>query len=295
MPMDTELYERMLVFFGAGAEWGIHGKPNDLASGVFALPAELSKLDTLWARNKRGAGIYVRPGPAQEPFFILVDDINAERLRRQHGCDLAVWPMDARPGRLIVESSPGNHQVWIRSRRPLDDLEKRAWLSTLGSDPGAAPRTRWGRLAGFANTKAKHQRPDGSYPLARLLWVQYDAVDVPVLAPDVVERPTRARAFIVVKEEEKKRIRPSDVSSFLDLPRRQAYERGDESAQDLAWCLALMRRGLTNAEVAGHLHTAREAVGWGGHHDHDDYVARTVEKARRWTHAAPPPGGGDGK
>lgn len=288
--MDTGIFNRILAFFGSDAEFGLHDPAaNDGQGGVAVRRAKLGLLDMLWARNVRGVNIYIRPGPVSEPSYLLVDDIDAARLLAQHGCDLGKWPLVAKPGRLITETSPGNHQVWIRSQRPLEDEEKRAWLSTLGSDPGAAPRARWGRLAGFQNRKPKHRRPDGSYPLARLLWVQCDAVAVPSHEAD---SPTRARVFIV-QEEEKKRRRPSDVLSS-DLPRREAYERGDDSAQDIAWCLALMRRGLSNVEVAERLVAARDAVGWGGHHAQGDYVARTVAKAREWTHAAPLPGGGDG-
>jgi hypothetical protein len=289
--MNTALFVRILAFFGGPAEFGIHNpRSNDGQGGVHVRQAKPALLPMLWARNKKGCHAYVRPGPVMEPHFLLVDDVNRERLAAQHGFVLDAPVATAKPGRMIVETSPGNHQVWIRSRRPLEDVEKSLWLSTLGSDPGAAPRGRWGRLPGFLNVKPKHQRPDGSFPMSRLLWLQADPVDLP-MHPDMpcadAENATRARVYILRKKEEEKRTGNLTLARRAE-PRREDFERADASAQDFAWCLSLMRFGLSDADVAARLREAREAVGWAGHHDQADYIERTVRRAREVAHAAPP-------
>lgn len=292
--MNTELFARILAFFDGPAEFGIHDpRANDGQGGVHVRPANLGLLRMLWARNQKGCHVYVRPGVVMEPHFLLVDDVDRERLAAQHGFVPDAPVATARPGRMIVETSPGNHQVWIRSRRPLDDVEKRLWLSTLGSDPGAAPRGRWGRLPGFLNMKPKYQRPDGSFPMSRLLWLQADPVDLPT-HPDMpcvdAKSSTRARVYILRKEEEEEKVGNSTPTKRGE-PRREEFARADGSAQDFAWCLSLMRFGLSDADVASRLRAAREVVGWAGHHDQADYIERTVRKARELAHAAPPLGG----
>jgi hypothetical protein len=99
--------------------------------------------------------------------------------------------------------------------------------------------------------------------------------------------PTRARVYIIRKEEEEEKDGNLTLTKRGE-PRREDFERADGSAQDFAWCLSLMRFGLSDADVAARLRAAREAIGWAGHHDQADYVERTVKKAREVAHAAPP-------
>jgi hypothetical protein len=75
-------------------------------------------------------------------------------------------------------SSPANFQGWIRSDRPLDDAEKRYWLRKFGSDPGATPRGRWGRMPGFRKRKPQSTTADG-WPLAKLAWRSWTSNTTP--------------------------------------------------------------------------------------------------------------------
>ena len=43
---------------------------------------------------------------------------------------------------MVVETSPGNFQVWIHSSRFMQLPEKRHWLVRMRSDPGADPKNR---------------------------------------------------------------------------------------------------------------------------------------------------------
>ena len=198
--MDTRVMEQVLAFFGGRAEVGIHDPAaNGGQGGVFVRSAQATSpfLGWCWRQNKHKLrNVYVRPVLEDEPHFMLADDLTRELLERQHGF-FAGPPVHAKPGRLITETSPGCFQVWIHAQNALRGPDKVFWLSTLGSDPGAAPERRWGRLAGFLNVKPKHKREDGSYPLARLVWMDPTALDVPTQdGPGEAESPTRARVYI---------------------------------------------------------------------------------------------------
>ena len=210
---------------------------------------------------------------------MLHDDADAVALLRYHGLDVTSRPLWVKAGRLVVETSPGNYQVWIRTDRVLSLQEKRHWLRRLGSDPGADPNGRWGRTPGFRNRKAKHIQADGGYPLARLVWTDRAgacAVIPPLEAPVSLEPPART-----LEVGRSSHPRPCGWRTCVpsSLPERSAYDRGDDSATDFAWCLALMRRGLDDDAVARRLHDVRESIGW-GRHVPADYVRRTVARAR---------------
>jgi len=171
---------------------------------------------------------------------------------------------------MVVETSPDNYQVWIRSSRPLEIEEKRYWLKKLYSDPGADPKHRWGRCPGFRNRKAKHRDTSGGYPLARLIWIDWRH------KADIPSKPTTSMAI---------------APSFSPLPRggchnhlntisRQDFERGDESATDFAYALALARRNYTAQQIRDRLLIERQK--WQHHKGKkrmDDYICRTVSKA----------------
>jgi hypothetical protein len=117
--------------------------------------------------------ILIKPEFPLEERCLLVDDIDRSQLCEQHQDNNGHWL----PGRLVVETSPANYQVWVRCLTKMSNLEKRLYLYHFHSDPGAAPKNRWGRCPGFHNTKAKYMTCKG-FPLAKLIWIDWknDAV-----------------------------------------------------------------------------------------------------------------------
>ena len=190
---------------------------------------------------------------------MLADDLDRELLRRHHQ-DLN---NNFRPGRMIIQISPGNFQVWIHLSRFLTLEEKRYWLLKLKSDPSAHPNDRFGRCPGFRNRKLKHRDRNGGFPLARLIWVDWkNRADIPKL------------------------ISPSppvgDVCRKNNISRRQ-YERGDESATEFAYAMALIRRGYSDVEIVLRLMTERS--NWENHRGEKrlrNYLNRTISKARTY-------------
>ncbi|EMS81501.1 DNA-primase RepB domain-containing protein [Desulfotignum phosphitoxidans] len=141
----------------------------DESTGRWPVAFSLKNIPYLKAENAGGRHILIKPDSAIQPYYFLADDLDSDLLTRHH----QLKPKVFKPGRMVIETSPGNYQVWIHSSRPLDLAEKRYWLEKMHSDPGADPKNRWGRCPGFRNRKEKHKTPSGQYPLAKLVWVDW--------------------------------------------------------------------------------------------------------------------------
>lgn len=108
--------------------------------------------------NARGNDVYIRP--AGEHGLVLVDDVKAgalERMKRE-GFSAAA----------ILETSPGNHQAWVKlSDQPLPPdvrhLAARMLAQRYDGDMNSADSRHYGRLAGFTNQKPEHAR-NGKQP-----------------------------------------------------------------------------------------------------------------------------------
>ena len=99
----------------------------DLNSGRWIISSSNKNIPYLKAENANGRHILLQPTLSISPFHRKYSD--------------GTW----KPGRMVVETSPENYQVWIHSNRSLLLDEKRHWLKKLCNDPGADPNNRWGR------------------------------------------------------------------------------------------------------------------------------------------------------
>ena len=75
---------------------------------------------------------------------------------------------------VIVETSPGNYQAWLKHSKRLSKevstAAARALAEKFGGDHGAADWRHFGRLAGFTNRKVKYlDASTGLYPFVRLI------------------------------------------------------------------------------------------------------------------------------
>jgi len=119
----------------------------------------------LWLRreNLNRGHIYVRPAGVHG--LSLVDDLKADALARMkaEGFEPAA----------VVETSPGNLQVWLKHGETLDEAASTRAAKLLaqryGGDPGSADWRHFGRLAGFTNPKPNRRLASGLQPFARLL------------------------------------------------------------------------------------------------------------------------------
>jgi hypothetical protein len=225
----------------------------------------------LKAANAKGNHIIIQP--VDQPSYLLADDITPELLRRHHQYE-GKW----RPGRMVVETSPDNYQVWIHSDCPVSLDQKRYWLKRLKSDPGADPHNRWGRCPGFRNRKEKYRTQSGGYPLARLIWIDWkQRASIPLLNLP----PSASIAPTLFSPPPPK----GDVCQSFPISRGQ-YERGDESATDFAYAMALIRRGASDYFVQHALSNERHR--WENHKGktrQEAYLRRSIRRARRWVEA----------
>ena len=103
-------------------------------------------LPWLRGRNAAGAAIWARPADAAHS-WIFLDDLPVKRARG----------IAEKYRAIVVETSPGNAQVWICAKRDLGREQRqvvnRALAALIGADPHAIAEPRWGRLPGFKSGK----------------------------------------------------------------------------------------------------------------------------------------------
>jgi len=260
----TPVFKKLERYFGPK----YHLSVLNLNKGRWIVGPDSSNIPYLKAENANGGHILMQPIPEMQPYYLLIDDIDWSLVYSQHQ---DIWGR-YKPGRMVVETSKNNYQVWIRSSRPLFLEEKRYWLKKLHSDPGADPNNRWGRCPGFRNRKEKHRDAEGGYPLARLIWVDWKYP---------AEIPQRDYS---VQKSAKKHFSPQplegDVCHHKDIVRSD-YENGNESATDFSYALALFRQGYSSDVVRQKILTERQ--NWENHNGErriQDYLDRTIRKAK---------------
>ena len=236
----------------AGARWTVEAKP--------------SNIPYLKAENAQGRHILIQP--LSQACYLIVDDVSSDTLLFHHKFNNGAW----KPGRMVVETSPDNYQAWIHAHRPLPLDEKRYWLKRLKSDPGADPSNRWGRSPGFRNRKKKYRDASGKYPLARLIWIDWKR-NAYIPKPKTTQH-LPIRTYLSPQPLE------GGVCHAVKIFRHQ-YERGNESATDFAYAMAIIRRGGDDNDVRHRL--LAERTDW-SHHDSsrrkEAYLKRSIQRAR---------------
>jgi len=236
----------------------------DEKAGRWLVKPESNNIPYLKAENANNRHVLVKPDQHIEPYYLLADDLNINLINRHHKSSANIFKC----GRMVIETSPGNYQVWIHSARALSLTEKRYWLKKMHSDPGADPHNRWGRCPGFRNRKQKHRTLSGQYPLSKLVWIDWkNKANIPET------RLYSSNKNILSHQ-------PQGGVCHKDLPNRSHYEKGDDSATDFAYALALFRKGFTQAEISQRITAERQ--NWKNHNSPkkiENYLNRTTTKA----------------
>ncbi len=233
----------------------------DESAGRWIVRPESKNIPYLKAENANGRHILVKPDQTIESNYLLVDDLNISQLKNHHKFSFDRF----KHGRMVVETSPGNYQVWIHSLRPLNLDEKRHWLKKLHSDPGADPNDRWGRCPGFRNRKQKHRTLLGTFPLAKLIWIDWK------------NRANIPKIKLLPRKKDNFSHQPQGRVCHKKIITRSSYEKGDESATDFAYALALFRRGFSSVEIYQRI--MKERINWNNHAGSEKYLSRTIAKA----------------
>lgn len=233
-----------------------------------------------WLRheNLSGRNIYIRPKGEHQ--LSLVDDLSAGAVANMQRSGFA-------PA-LIVETSPGNFQAWLKHCDRLDKesgtAAARELAQRFGGDTKAADWRHFGRLAGFTNRKAKY-RDDatGFYPFVKVIAATgeiYSAASEFIRGIQAsVEKRREAeelrRASIVSKNQWHENAGPlTSIESFRSDPRYG----GDGSRIDLAYALYAFSRGANESQVEAAI-ASRDLSHKGTERRQKDYITRTVRKA----------------
>ena len=232
-----------------------------------------------WMRlqNRNGRNVYVRP--AGEHNLSLVDDLTAQAVvaMKREGFSPA----------LVVRTSPGNHQVWLKHPiqldRELGTAAARALAERFGGDRGAADWRHFGRMAGLANRKAKYADPaTGLFPYVLLLEADGNVY------PEAERFLAEVSAGVERTHEERKqarervgsrsmKARPVTLKS-IDAFRSDARYGGDGNRIDLAYAIYAFAHGLGTADVSAAIR-ARNLAHKGNERRQEEYVERTIKKA----------------
>lgn len=239
----------------------------DFKKGLWQVDNDISNISYLKAENSNGRHIIMQSTDDTESYYLLVDDIEYSTIALHHKEINGNW----KPGRMVVETSPGNYQVWIHCSRPVSLEEKRYWLKKMHNDPGADPNNRWGRCPGFRNRKEKYKDDNGGYPIAKLIWVDWKNT---VHIPRVLIKNTNSEII----------LSPQPFGGVCQCKNinRTGYSCSDESITDFSYALALMRRGVSNKEVFSRI--LNERIDWKNHSGPKriyKYLFHTISKARK--------------
>jgi hypothetical protein len=231
-----------------------------------------------WLRrqNCEGRNIYIRPRGEHD--LSMVDDltINSVAAMKEAGYTPAV----------VVETSPGNYQAWLkhanRLNKELSTAAARALAEKFGGDRGAADWRHFGRLVGFTNRKAKYlDASSGLYPFVRLIEAGGEAYpEADRFLAGVKNEVERQRA-----NRERLRngiaymapVRSEDLKN-VEAFRADARYGGDGTRIDLAYAVYAFSHGATAAEVEAAIRS-RDLSHKGNERRQHDYVERTMKKA----------------
>lgn len=231
-----------------------------------------------WLRfqNREGRNIYVRP--SGEHNLTLIDDLTRDRI--------AVMKRSGFAPALVIETSPGNFQAWVKHPRVLDkDLGTavaRVLARRFGGDTGAADWRHYGRLGGFVNRKAKHYNlTTGLYPFVKIIESRttvYRAAQT--FLAEVVNGIEKQRQAALEQNAARARNSQSHPGplKFIDAFRDDARYGGDRTRADLAYAVYAFSHGQTEAGVEAAIRS-RDLSHKGSERRQEDYVERTIRKA----------------
>jgi hypothetical protein len=290
--MPCPLYEVRLIHIGSRQPY-----PGVRRWTVSQLlhPATVSFLRI---RNREGYDVYFRPYAGDHNAGYILLDLD----RPAPGILSSLRAQDHAPS-VVVETSPGRLQAWIRvSREPLPPslatLIGRRLAQTYAADLASADWRHVGRLAGFTNRKPQRRHPDGLAPWVKLIyargclaggsaaWIEHATAELPAPAP-AGDRPVQRHAAGLLP--------PTDLGSTVSgrlyqaclqrLRIRERYPSPDWSIADKWVARELLQSGTSWANVADVLRHG--SPGFPRRHgDPEDYLRRTLHSAARQIHTS---------
>jgi hypothetical protein len=234
----------------------------------------LRSVSWLRLKNAEGRHIYIRP--AGEHSLSLIYDANIQVIERlkSEGFGPAV----------VVETSPGNFQAWLRHGeilpKRLSTLAARLLASRFGGDLASADCRHYGRLAGFTNRKDKYRMTDGTFPYVRLheaRGVVYSKAVAFLAEVKNIYEAERSRVAAPASLQ-RRRLSRSNLKSIEDFRAKPIYG-GDQTRADLAYAIYALAHGVPETEARNAV-ASRDLGHKGGAKRQQEYIDRTIKKAR---------------
>ncbi len=231
-----------------------------------------------WLRreNRDGRNIYLRP--KGEHNLSLIDDLTRDAVT-------AMKRAGFNPA-LIVETSPGNYQAWLKHPQQLGGelgtAAARKLAEKFGGDRGAADWRHFGRLAGFTNRKQKYQdAATGLYPFVRLIEasgsVYQEGGRFIAELKQALEQRIRERERLSQRAAANASRKASDLKS-IEVFRSDSRYCGDGNRIDLAYAIYALSHGASETEVVAAIRS-RDLSHKGNEKRQADYLDRTIKKA----------------
>ena len=267
--MGSELYEVGLYNPSVGAGESV------MIPRVWDVETVAKSVPWLRHQNRQGRNIYIRPKGEHD--LSMVDDLTGRAVSSMK--DAGFNPA------IVVETSPGNYQAWLkhpeRLSKELSTAAARTLAERFGGDLGAADWRHFGRLAGFTNQKAKYlDASTGLYPFVRLAEATGGVYpEAERFLAGVKGDLERQRTY---REQLRHRVntatpRPNDLKS-IDVFRGDGRYGGDGTRVDLAYAVYALSHGVSAAEVQVAIRS-RDLSHKGNERRQNDYVERTMKKA----------------
>lgn len=255
-------------------------KPTARDEGRAVMMPRTWDIDTLtrsipWLRlqNADGRNIYIRPKGEHD--LSLVDDLTAASVQRMRTTGFT-------PA-LVVETSPGNFQAWLKHprvlSRELSTAAAQALAERFDGDRSAADWRHFGRLAGFTNRKEKHRDVRGLFPFVRvreaaggIYGAGHRFLEDVETQLKVRERLDASRRMSHSHDAARRELKP--IEQFRANP---TYG-GDGTRIDLAYSIYALTHGTPEAAVALTIRS-RDLSHKGSEKRQAEYVDRTIRKA----------------
>jgi len=266
--MGSELFEVGLYNPNAGAGESV------MIPRVWNFETVLKSVPWLRYQNYQGRNIYIRPKGEHD--LSMVDDLTRDTVSamREAGFNPA----------LIVETSPGNFQAWLkhpeRIGKEVSTAAARALAKKFGGDEGAADWRHFGRLAGFSNRKPGHfDASTGLYPFVRLIEaagrVYPEAEWFLAGVKSDLERRNAEREHL--RSRHVATIAPRDLKG-IDMFRVDGRYGGDGTRVDLAYAVYALSHGASAEEVDTAIRS-RDLSHKRSERRQNEYMERTIKKA----------------
>lgn len=225
--------------------------------------------------EKEGEELYFQPIQEKTIRAIFLDDLPPTKE------NLLALPRNS----LVVQTSPGKLQVHIPLPEPLpidkaDQLQK-AMVNFYNADAGSKDILHLRRLPGFPNKKYPER------PIVKVLGYAgtktWDEVITAINRQQEEIEQEQAKRWEHLQKTTPKRA--PDIALELEYGSkiwqdRLAKAEGDESRADISYAMHLLRKGFSDEEVQYILAEVSENLQFRKKGHVDDYLQRTVEKAK---------------